>query len=322
MDSALRRAIEAALAGAGRPATITGSRPVGGGCIHRAEIVTLEDGPGAPARQTGSGDRGELFVKSNRGAQAAAMFETEAEGLRALAAPGAIRVPRDPLPGTADDLSFLVMEAIPTGTSPGRADQGFFEDFGRRFARLHRQTGQTRGPRFGFDRDNFIGSTAQPNGWMEDWVEFFRVRRLGFQIGLARERGLSDPELDRLMDRLLDRLDEWIDLPDEPACLLHGDLWSGNYLIGEQGHGSDQGGEPVLVDPAVYHGHREADLAMTELFGGFSSAFYRAYEEEWPLPPGSADRRRLYQLYHLLNHLNLFGRGYRGQAVAIARRFA
>jgi len=312
MTPHLRSAIEAALAEAGRPATITGSRPVVGGCIHRAEIVTLEGGAGGPTKKTETTEQaepaGELFVKSNTGAEAAAMFDTEAEGLRALAAPGAIRVPRDPLPGTAGDLSFLAMEAIPTG----RPGTGFFGDFGRRFARLHRAT---RGTRCGFDRDNFIGSTPQPNGWMDDWVELFRTRRLGFQIDLARERGLSDPELDRLMDRLLDRLDEWIDLPDEPTCLLHGDLWSGNYL-------ADSHGEPVLVDPAVYYGHREADLAMTELFGGFPPAFYRAYEEEWPLPSGSSERRRLYQLYHLLNHLNLFGGGYRDQAIAIARRFA
>jgi len=309
MTPALRTAIEQALAAAGRPGAIEGSSPVGGGCIHRAEIVHLKNGPG-PGRT--------LFVKSNTGgagSAVAAMFRTEAAGLEALAAPAAIRVPRDPLHGSvgsgAGGESFLAMEAIASGRSSGRGKAGFFEDFGRRFARLHRAT---RGERFGFDHDNFIGSTPQPNGWMDDWVEFFRVRRLGFQIDLARERGHSDPELDRLMDRLLDRLDGLIDLPDEPACLLHGDLWSGNYLVGDQG-------EPVLIDPAVYYGHREADLAMTELFGGFSPAFYRAYEEEWPPPPGSAERRSLYQLYHLLNHLNLFGRGYRGQCVAIARRF-
>ncbi len=310
MTPELRSAIEATLAAAGRPVTITGARPVGGGCIHRAEIAAFE----GTSRSTGDGAHGPagaLFVKSNDDPRAAAMFETEAAGLRALAAPGAIRVPLDPRVGRAGDRSFLVMEAIPTGR-PGKR---FFEDFGRRFARLH---GLTRAARCGFAHDNFLGATPQPNGWMDTWVEFFRVRRLGFQIDLARERGLSDPELDRLMDRLLDRLDQWIDLTGlegEPACLLHGDLWSGNFLVDEEG-------EPVLVDPAVYYGHREADLAMTELFGGFSPRFYAAYEEEWPLPPGSADRRALYQLYHLLNHLNLFGRGYRGQAVAIARRFA
>lgn len=307
MTPNLRQAVEDALAAAGRSATITDSTPVGGGCIHNAEIALLQDG-------------GRLFVKSSSGPDAADMFEREAEGLRALADPEAIRVPRDPLPGRtepdggAGETAFLVMEAVPTG----RQKAGFFEDFGRRFARLHRLTagsGGVGGGLFGFERDNYIGSTPQPNGWMDDWVAFFRERRLGFQIELARERGLSDGELDRLMDRLLDRLDDLIDLPDEPACLLHGDLWSGNYL-------SDDAGDPVLIDPATYSGHREADLAMTELFGGFGPTFYRAYEEEWPLPPGSPDRRELYKLYHLLNHLNLFGRGYRGRCVEIARRFA
>jgi fructosamine-3-kinase len=314
MDPTLRQAIERALADAGRPATIADSTPVGGGCINRAEIAFLEV-DGEPA--------GRLFVKSNTGARAADMFEREAEGLRALAEPGVIRVPADPLPGRTrtGHTAFLVMEAVPTGR-PRQAEPGFFEDFGRRFARLHRETaGATGGAgpagagRFGFGRDNYIGSTPQPNGWMDDWVEFFRERRLGFQIGLARERGLSDDVLDRLVDRLLDRLDERIDLPDEPACLLHGDLWSGNYM-------SDDAGRPVLVDPAVYYGHREADLAMTELFGGFDHTFYAAYEAEWPLPPGSPDRRELYKLYHLLNHLNLFGGGYRARCIEIAKRFA
>ncbi len=132
---------------------------------------------------------------------------------------------------------------------------------------------------------------------------------------LARERGLSDDELDRLGDRLLERLDDWIDLREEPACLLHGDLWSGNYM-------ADDAGDPVLIDPAAYYGHREADLAMTELFGGFDHTFYEAYEEEWPLPPGSPERREIYKLYHLLNHLNLFGRGYRARCIGILQRFA
>ncbi|HUP43131.1 MAG TPA: fructosamine kinase family protein, partial [Thermoanaerobaculia bacterium] len=128
------------------------------------------------------------------------------------------------------------------------------------------------------------------------------------------ERGLSDGELDRLGERLLGRLGDWLDLPEEPACLLHGDLWSGNYL-------ADEAGDPVLIDPAAYYGHREADLAMTELFGSFDSSFYAAYEAEWPLPAGSRDRRELYKLYHRLTHLTLCGRGYRGRCLEILRRF-
>ena len=300
MDRTLRRAVERALSDvSGREVAVTASTPVGGGCINRAEIAILDDGS-------------RRFVKSNRSSSAADMFAREAEGLEALAAPDVLRVPRDPVAGTAGggETAFLVMEAIPAG----RPKEGFFADFGRRFARLHRETARTGEGAFGFGHDNYIGATPQPNGLADDWVEFFRERRLGHQIGLARERGLSDPELDRLADRVLGRLDRLLDLPGEPACLLHGDLWSGNYM-------SDDAGDPVLIDPAVYYGHREADLAMTELFGGFDQAFYRAYGEEWPLPPGSPDRRELYKLYHLLNHLNLFGRGYRDRCVEILRRF-
>lgn len=296
MDAALREAVERRLAEAdGRVRRIVGSSPVGGGSIHRAAVVELDDGE-------------HRFVKHSANAPEG-MFEREAEGLVALGAAGEIRVPGEPLPGGDDGVGrFLIMEAIPTGRPGG----SFFETFGRRFARLHRAT---RGRRFGFDHDNYIGSTPQPNPWSESWVDFYREHRLGFQLELARSRGLSDAELDRLGDRLLERLGEWIDLPAEPACLLHGDLWAGNYL-------ADEAGEPVLIDPAVYRGHREADLAMTRLFGGFEPAFYRAYEAEWPLPPGSEARLALYELYHLLNHLNLFGRSYRGRAVAILRRYA
>jgi len=299
MNPTLRRAVERTVFKAsGRAVTIADSTPVGGGCINHSEIALLQGG-------------GRLFVKSNSDPKAADMFEREAEGLLALAEPGAIRVPEGPVPGTAGELAFLVMEAIPRG----HPKPGYFEDFGRRFARLHRLTARESGERFGFAHDNYIGSTPQPNGWMDDWVGFFRERRLGFQIELARRNGLSDPGLDRLMNRLLAHLNDYLDLPDEPACLLHGDLWSGNAM-------SDDAGNPVLLDPATYYGHREADLAMTELFGGFDHTFYDAYEAEWALPPGSPERRELYKLYHLLNHLNLFGTGYRGRCVEIARRFA
>lgn len=295
MNPSLQRAVEERLAdSSGRPVKILRTRSVGGGSIHAALVATLDDGR-------------RVFVKHNASAPPD-MFEKEAAGLSALAAPGAIRVPRNALPGGGDGSPrFLVMEAIESG--PRKS--GFFEDFGCRFARLHRGT---RRERFGFDHDNYIGSTPQPNPETESWVDFWREHRLGFQLRLAHDRGVSDDELDRLGDRLMDRLDRWIDLPDEPACLLHGDLWGGNYL-------SDEAGDPVLIDPAVYYGHREADLAMTRVFGGFEPSFYRAYEDEWPLPAESEERLPLYELYHLLNHLNLFGRSYRGRCVGILRRY-
>ena len=294
MDETLRRAIAHRLAEAGEGTVeIVEAAPVAGGSINRAFRVDLAGGR-------------RFFVKAHVTAPAE-MFEREAEGLAALAGTGSLRVPREPLPGTADGVAFLIMEWI-DGGSPGA---GFFERFGRRFARLHR--GSSEAGRFGFSHDNWLGATPQPNRWTESWAGFWRRHRLGHQLRLARENGLSDRALDRLGDRLLARLGEWIDLPGEPPCLLHGDLWGGNYL-------ADEHGEPVLIDPACYYGHREADLAMTRLFGGFAPEFYAAYEEEWPLPPGSGDRLAIYELYHLLNHLNLFGRSYRGRCVAILER--
>lgn len=298
MDDRLRRALEGAYADAtGRAIRIVETTPVGGGCINDARILLLEGG-------------GRLFAKHNASAPEG-LFEREAEGLLALAEPGVLRVPRDPVAGHTGGTSFLVMEAVPTG----RPRAGFFADFGRHLAHLHRETIRRTSEPFGFPHDNYIGSTPQPNGWTASWPAFFRERRLGFQLGLARRKGLSDDPLHRLGERLLDRLDDWLDVPEEPACLLHGDLWSGNFL-------SDDAGEPVLIDPAAYYGHREADLAMTELFGGFDHSFYDAYEAEWPLPPGSPERREIYKLYHLLNHLNLFGRSYRARCMEILQRFA
>lgn len=295
MERELRRAVESALAARdGGAVEIAGARPASGGCIHEAWLVSLADGR-------------RVFVKADAAAPPD-LFAREAEGLAALAAAGVLRVPAGALPGRAGATGFLVMEAI----AEGRPGERFFADFGRRFAALHRAT---RGSRCGFAHDNYIGGTAQPNGWADSWVDFFRDRRLGHQLRLARERGHADGELARLGDRLLERLGRWLDLPGEPACLLHGDLWSGNFL-------ADAEGEPVLIDPAVYYGHREADLAMTRLFGGFAADFYAAYEEAWPLPPGHQERLPLYQLYHLLNHLNLFGAGYRGQCLAVLRRYA
>jgi fructosamine-3-kinase len=207
----------------------------------------------------------------------------------------------------SDAPPFLLMECIETGRPAG----GFFEAFGRALALLHREA---RGARYGFERDNYIGATEQPNDWNDDWTAFWREQRLGYQLALARRQGLSDGAMIRHGDRLLERLDTLIGEPAEPPSLLHGDLWGGNYLV-------DERGGPVLIDPAAYYGRREADLAMTHLFGGFDARFHRAYEEVWPLEEGAAERLEIYKLYHLLNHLNLFGGSYYGGCMAILRRF-
>lgn len=295
LTAALERSVLEVLGhGDDRPARMREIRAIGSGW-HQPCLLHLEDGR-------------RVFLKWSA-EPAAEQFEREAKGLEALRAASDFRLPRVLGLGDGEEgPSFLLLEAIDPGPKP----RGFFADFGRRLALTHRTS---RSWRFGFEHDNFLGVTPQPNGWSESWVEFWRTRRLGFQLALARRNGHSDATLDRLGNRLLERLDALLGEPEEPACLLHGDLWSGNFLC-------DDHGQVVLVDPAAYRGRREAELAMTRLFGGFDDSFYRAYEEVWPLAPGSEERIQIYQLYHLLNHLNLFGGGYRSQCLAILWRFA
>ena len=170
---------------------------------------------------------------------------------------------------------------------------------------MHRSSARA----FGWERDNTIGATAQPDTWTGDWVEFLRKHRLGFQLDLAQSNGASQRTLDRGR-RLLERLEDYFQDYQPAASLLHGDLWGGNWA-------ADTEEQPVMFDPAVYFGDRESDIAMTELFGGFDEAFYEEYQAEWPLHPGYARRKPLYQLYHVLNHFNLFGETYVRQAAHI-----
>lgn len=259
-------------------------QPLGGGCINQAWRV-------------GDGER-DFFVKTNSLAVAQTMFEAEAAALAELAATGAVRVPLPVEHGTAAGLAFLVLEYLPLGGGGTRA----LEILGRRLAALHR----IPQPFFGWHRDNTIGSTPQPNERGDDWIAFWRERRLGFQLDLAARNGHGG-ELRRRGEQLLARFAElFADYRPVPA-LLHGDLWGGNA-------GCTVDEEPVIFDPACYYGDREADLAMTELFGGFPERFYAAYREALPLDVGYPQRRTLYNLYHVLNHLNLFGGGYRTQA--------
>ncbi|MBK5931873.1 fructosamine kinase family protein [Halochromatium salexigens] len=260
---------------------------IGGGCINQAVVL-------------GEGDQ-RVFVKLN-GADLLAMFEAEAAGLAEMAATQSIRVPEPICTGLVGDQAFIAMEHIDLGGARGDAAAA-----GRQLAAMHRATRA----RFGWARDNTIGSTPQPNGEHDDWVSFWDQRRLGFQLDLAARNGYGG-RLQQRGERLRQGLSTLLDHAPSPS-LLHGDLWGGNL-------GYAAGGQPVIFDPACYYGDREADLAMTELFGGFGGHFRAAYEEAWPLSPGYAVRKQLYNLYHILNHLNLFGGGYLRQAEAMIDR--
>lgn len=267
--------------------------PVGGGCIARA--CRLET------------DQGFFFLKWGE-AHVARTFEAEARGLRTLRSAGSpLVVPEVIAHGdaTADTPGFLLMEWVRTG-APGPR---FWETFGRDLAQLHAFTWD----RYGFEMDNFIGRTPQRNKPTSEWPAFFRAHRLEPQAAMARAAGRWQRAWDAPFESLLARLDDL--LPRRPdASILHGDLWSGNFMITQEG-------KAALIDPAVYFGHNEADLAMTELFGGFDARFYAAYREVRPLDPGYPLRREVYNLYHLLNHLNLFGAGYAGSVASVLRRF-
>ena len=263
-------------------------RPVGGGDISAAWRIRAQHSA--------------VFLKTGP-ASSIEMFEAEAEGLRELEKAEAIRVPEVLGCVHSGKESLLALEWIDFDL-PGPDTERLL---GEGLARQHRYCAQ----RFGWHRDNTIGSTPQHNPWSDDWVEFFREQRLGYQLELAARNGYTG-ELQVEGQRLLGNLGSFFGDYWPEASLLHGDLWGGNW--------ASSGGEPVIFDPAVYYGDRESDLAMTRLFGGFGADFYRAYESSWPLVAGSGERMLLYQLYHVLNHLNLFGRSYLGRALTIIRR--
>jgi fructosamine-3-kinase len=262
-------------------------RPLGhvsGGDIHRAVRIA----------------RGEqrFFVKLNDAARLT-MFEGEARGLAEIAAASTLRTPGVIACGRWRDTAFLVLENLELH------QRGDSTRFGEGLARMHAH----RAERFGWSQDNHIGLTPQSNGWVEDWVEFWRERRMGTQLDLAARNGYGG-RLQAAGASLMDTLHGLFDGYSPQPSLLHGDLWGGNYAYLADGG-------PVVFDPAVYYGDRETDLAMTELFGGFDAEFYAAYRAAWPLDPGYSTRRQLYQLYHVLNHLNLFGRGYLAHAQSL-----
>ncbi len=263
-----------------KPFTVSDYRSVSGGSINQA--YRISDG------------RQFYFVKLNQANQVM-MFEAEAFGLQDLAASGSIRIPQPICWGTAENNSYIVLEWIDLG----RGTPSSWVELGRQLAQLHRKT-HSKG--FGWDRDNTIGSTPQLNSWTQNWADFFIEHRIGYQIQLAQRRGANFAQTDRLLKAIATRLNH-----HPTPSLVHGDLWSGNA-------GFSAAGEPVIFDPAVYWGDREIDIAMTELFGGFPQGFYTGYRAEWPLDAGYEQRKEVYNLYHVLNHFNLFGVSYRAQA--------
>lgn len=299
-----------------RPFSARDATPVGGGSINEAYRMEGTDGS-------------RYFLKLND-ARHLPMFAAEAQGLNAIAATNALRVPQPVAHGSADAHSFLVLEHLELGS------RGDARLLGEQLAALHRCTSDKAIPspnkslaatsplpcrerervetssRFGFSQDNFIGTTPQPNGWKDNWMDFWRERRLGFQLRLAAQNGCSG-QLQTLGEKLLDALPAFFDGYAPQPALLHGDLWSGNHAFLADG-------TPVIFDTAPYYGDRECDLAMTELFGGYPADFYVAYRATYPLDAGYAVRRDLYNLYHILNHANLFGGGYARQAEGVVQR--
>jgi fructosamine-3-kinase len=277
IDPALEAALRYALGSALRQ-----TRRLSGGDINDAFELELMSGV-------------RVFLKTNPSAPAS-LFPAEAQGLDWLRSAGALRIPEvlAVSNGVEGEPSFLVLELL--GSGKPRPD--FDAQLGRGLAQLHR----FGAPRFGLTRDNFIGSLPQRNRQHDSWAEFFWFERLEPQLARAVAGGRATSRLRAGLERLQPRLEQLVG-PVEPIARLHGDLWGGNLHV-------DENGAPCLIDPAAYGGHREVDLAMMRLFGGFNESVFRAYQEAWPLSPGSAERIALYQLYPLMVHVNLFGGSY------------
>ncbi len=257
------------------------SSAIGGGCINQANRMTGKDGRN-------------FFVKQN-GVDFHDFFEAEAEALREIEATSTVAVPEVIVFGLTGKSSFLALSFMEEGPDSPSSQA----ELGTQLARLH----AIEQPYFGWSRDNCIGATPQPNPRSDDWVSFYADHRLAHQFDLARNKGQSFAGSSRLLENLHAF---FADYSPRPA-LLHGDLWGGNASCDKQG-------APFVYDPASYYGDRETDIAFTHMFGGFSHAFYEAYDRVYPLDPGFKTRKILYNLYHELNHFNLFGGGYASSA--------
>ena len=268
----------------GKEFAIADTRSVSGGCINQGYKI--------------SGDNTEYFVKLNDASQVE-MFAAEALGLKQMYATQTITVPQPICWGTAENSSYIVLQWLDLV----RGNNSSWTEMGRQLAAMHREG---KGDRFGWSRNNTIGSTPQVNTWIDNWADFFAEQRIGYQLKLAKRRGGNFPDLSKVVNAVRNKLAD----RQPQASLLHGDLWSGNAAIATDG-------APVILDPATYYGDREADLAMTELFGGFPTAFYNGYNQTWQLDSGYQQRKSIYNLYHILNHFNIFGGGYANQAQRI-----
>ncbi len=262
----------------------------GGGDINEAAILETNEG--------------HYFVKWNNSTQYPKMFEKEALGLELLKKADEIMIPKPLYHAEIQGVGFLLMDAIESA----KPSLNFWFNFGNQLAELHKHTNDS----FGLESDNYIGSLIQQNTLTTDWTEFYVTQRLEPQLRMALDKGKANPSLSRRFDILFSKLDHLF--PKEAPALLHGDLWSGNFMVSERG-------EAVIIDPAVYYGHREMDLAMTKLFGGFEEEFYAAYHNNRPLESGWQERTDLCNLYPLMVHVNLFGGSYLRQVMEILDRF-
>jgi fructosamine-3-kinase len=261
--------------------TIADRRSIGGGCINQGYSISNDDRT--------------YFVKINR-ASAIEMFVAEAAGLQEMYATKTIRIPQPICWGVAENSCYLVLEYLDLSGSSDRS----WEIMGKQLAEMHKIGIASA---FGWTQNNTIGSTPQINTQTENWADFFADRRIGYQLKLAQRRGASFADTNKIIAKIKDILTE----SNPQPSIVHGDLWSGNAAILRTG-------EPTIFDPAVYYGDREVDIAMTKLFGGFPNSFYRGYAREWRLEEGHQQRETIYNLYHILNHFNLFGGGYLDRA--------
>lgn len=268
----------------GKPFNAEKQQGVSGGCIN--QVTKVSDGERT------------FFVKVNH-AKHGDMFEAEAQALQEMAVSKTIKVPQPICFGETNKQCYLVLEYLDLTGSAN------MDEMGRQFAQMHKHTHS----QFGWHRDNTIGSTPQVNTYHNDWIAFWRDCRLGFQLELAARNGYGG-KLQSLGEKLMADFPALFTNHSPKPSMLHGDLWGGNAS-------GLKDGTPVIYDPAFYYGDREADLAMTQLFGGFGQSFYAAYNDVWPLDDGYATRKVFYNIYHIINHANLFGGGYQSQAISM-----